>query len=93
MRQAANGSGRQFASWFLEIWGRRSHRLNEACRRFIPFMRANSWEEVRMEMPKGLHTKGAFDGPKAGRFYASFRKAVLLRIDRWWREFVKAGKW
>lgn len=83
------GNGTGFASWFLGILRDRNHCLSEGCLRFTSLMRGYSWARIRTVMPRGLHTKGAFDRPEAGRFYDSFRKAVVSRIDRDWREFSK----
>jgi len=91
VRQIQNGSGLEFASWFMEILSDRSHRLNAACCRFAPLMRKHSWPEVRKRMPKGLHTRGAFDCLGAERFYMKFRKSVVSRIDRYWKEFAKGA--
>lgn len=91
IRQLGNGSGSEFASWYMKILADRSHRLGEACRRFVPLMRSNSWPEIYIRMPRGLHTKGAFDRPDAERFYVRFRRSVISRIDRYWLEFSKGA--
>jgi hypothetical protein len=91
VRQIENGSGSEFASWFMKILSDRSHRLNEACCRFAPFMRTYSWSEVRSGMPKGLRTRGTFDRPNAERFYMTFKKSLVSRIDRYWKEFSQGA--
>ncbi len=91
MRQLGDGSGSKFASWFMGILVDRNHRLSEACLRFARLMREYSWLEVHGAIPGRLRGKRVFERPDAGRFYGIFRRAVVSRIDRYWREFSKGA--